>query len=772
MSNTVTHAQASIGIHHTPPSSRRHSLIRAERDTAVEWLPFVDPHTPSQSPVDESPMDVGDTAMPRLSPYRSLFSNRDGVATFGERDSCPSPVTSRFTAHFPVMDEDEDEGSPVENDTERRELSPYHMQVDNRCAATSTEGASTNVQPLSVFGRPLAHLPVMDEGSSEPDDTPYSAIFKTRDAFIDDLMARNNFVIPEPPVYRSRDGERTLSQPDWDLREKPREGLDLRMKSCWLDQDNSGDYDPDSEFSEPRAFPSCPKRPRPVRPGDERKSPQSKRPRISTWQTGRKEGLSLSVVIKVKSDSGKRFLTALKQLSRFPDNWPEKKPKGIAELPNFTGLHLDSIQPQRLRLRNRSHAYSDLLQEKQPDLSSLADVTLGHPAARGCKSCIAMNLLCSLLTEGEKYPCRDCKQDDVDCELVVQPLKKRACESCRRRKIVCSYRTVEDHSEPCRDCLLSGCKCVAGPLTGRTRTGPSLDSDPKAFIPTPERPYKSCTACRKVRKRCSLEVNNGYHGCIRCEGLGQKCTFEPLPRRDRKTLEKPQPNKVKPPLDLPVSTAGLRKTIKTGFAHPISFNHDPPADGSHPCHWCENLTYGILGLPQRLVEVIDNENGEGYVEIDGGYTADGVPPSRMCTICTLARMQILGCSPHEIQPNGTEIPDKLDVMQWMDTDMMADAPFEWCSVCPRPASYECGNAPSPDMRFSDDSVAGCGLKLCEDCALSLVNEHDGGLTEYLKALEEESDTSFTVRADACFLRSDGHLLSCVSTWGRVLGRGV
>jgi len=763
MSNMEAQAQNSFAIPRTPSPSNGDGATLADRDAAIAQLSFVNPRTPLHSLIsDEDSLEADDTVRPRLSPYRSLFSSRHGAVTSVEGDPTnahPSSVISRPSAQFFAVDDDK--CSSVDNDANMTQLSPYRSSFDNTHSVPSTERGSTHVQPFSVFSRPYAHLPVMDEGSSEPDDTPYSSQFKTRDAFIDDVMARNGFVIPEPPVYPSRDGERTLSRTDWVLRETIREGLELRLRPCWVDQDASGDYDPNCEFSEPRTLPSCPKRPRLVRPGDEIGTPQPKKPKVYTWQTGRKEGLSLPIVIKVKSDLGKALLAAFNWQ---PDNWPEKKPRGTAELPNFTELHLDSIQPQRLRQRNRSRVNSNLLQEEETELSSLADVTLGYPAARGCKNCFEINLPCSLLTEGEKYPCRDCKQDDVDCELIVQPLKKRACESCRRRKIVCSYRTTEDHSQPCRDCLLSGCMCVAGPLTGRTRTGPCLDSGTKRFIPTPERPYKSCTACRKVKKRCSLESNDGYgyHSCTRCEGLGQTCTFKPIHQRDRKTLPERQPKDVETPQDIYIPTAGLTMTIKTGFAHPISFSHDPPADGSAPCHWCENLTYGILGLPQRRVEVIDYQSGEGYVEINGGHTADGVPPSRMCNVCTFARMKILGCSAHDIQPIIKEIPDTLDIMQWMDPDMMADAPFEWCSVCPRPASYECGNTSPADMRLSDDSVVGCGLKLCEDCALGLVNEHGGDLTEYLRALEENDD-NFTLRADAYFLRSDGHLLSRICT---------
>lgn len=772
MSNTEGSAQASLGIPRTPSSCRSDGVTSVQEDPTNAQLVSVNRHPSSHDlSIGHGSGEVHDTVRPQLSPYvsdsASLFSHKDTI-TFAERESTNNQ-TSVATICSSSQDASTGEGSLNTDNTATPQLSLDSLQCSSRDDA---EGNAAQTRPsLAITGR-TAHYSstALSQLSSHVSHAPLPfktrADFATHDDFIDYLCVENNFVIPGPPKYRSRDDARdNLSRPDWDLRKDVRKDLELRMRPCWIDQDNSGDYDPNCEFSEPKVFPSCPKRLRLVRPGEATGNPLPKKPKTSTWQSGRNEGLSLSIVIKVTSDEGRVFLTALKQVSKFPDNWPETKPKGAVEQTNFTELHPESIQPQRLRQRNHSGLQSSLLREKKIELPSLVDVSLGHPAARGCKSCFEINLPCSLLIEGEKYPCRECKEDDVDCELVVQPLKKRACESCRRRKIVCSYRTTEDHSQPCRDCLLSGYKCVAGPLTGRTRTGPSLDSDIKQFIPTPERPYKSCTACRELRKRCSLEVNPGYHGCTRCADLGQECTFEALRKRDKQTLKKQDTKDINISQDSSASTAGITKIIKTRFAHPISFNYDPPEDGTGPCHWCENLSYGMIGLPRVHVEVVDYQDGKGYVEVDGGHTAVGHPPARMCRRCTLARMLIIGCSGHEMQPIRGVIPGMIEyttVVAWMESDKAADAPFEWCSICPMQASYECGTAPTSEMIFDEDEVlGGCGLKLCAYCADGLMTHH-GHLTNYLVVLEEEDDNKhnpFSLRADACFLRSDGHLLS-------------
>jgi len=772
MSNTEGSTQTPLAIPRTPSPCSSDRVTSVQEDLTNAQLISVNCDLSSHDlNIGQSSGRSDDAARPQLSPYvsdyASLSSHKDNVISTEKEPT--NTQTSLVTICSSSQDASIGEGS-LNTATSQLSLDP--LQYSGRNGAISAEGNVAQTRPSLVIAGHTAHYPsaanyqFSSHVSHIPSQFKTRADFESHDDFIDYLCAENNFAIPGPPKYRSRDDARDdLSRPDWDLRKDVRRDLELRMRPCWIDQDNSGDYDPNSEFSEPKVFPSCPKRLRLIRPGEDTGDPLPKKPRTSTWQSGRNEGLSLSIVIKVTSDEGIAFLTALKQVSKFPDNWPETKPKGAVEQLNFTELHPESIQPQRLRQRNRSGLQSSLLQEEKIESPSLANVSLGHPAAQGCKSCFEINLRCSLLTEGEKYPCRECKEDDVDCELVVQPLKKRACESCRRRKIVCSYRITENHSQPCRDCLLSGYKCVAGPLTGRTRTGPSLDSDIKQFVPTPERPYKSCAGCRKLRKRCSLETNLGYHGCTRCADLGQECTFEALHKRDQKTLKKLEAKDINISPDLPTPTAGITKIIKTRFAHPISFNYDPPEDGIDPCHWCENLSYGMIGLPQAHVEVIDYQDGKGYIEIDSGHTSFGHPPARMCRRCTLAKMLIIGCSAHEIRPIGGVISDMVaytTLMDWMESGKAADAPFEWCSICPLQAFYECGTAPISEMTFDEEEVlSGCGLKLCAYCADGLLT-HNGHLTNYLVFREEEDDDHHDpslLRADACFLRSDGHLLN-------------
>ena len=561
--------------------------------------------------------------------------------------------------------------------------------------------------------------------------------------------------------------------------------------TTWVDQDESGDFDPTCKKSD-TLIPLTKKRERPLYNNND---PELvfKKPKLNTWQSGRRIGLSCSITIKLKSDRGKALL---QEIGVHCNNWPELKIQNREK--NFTEINPDSVQSQRLRRHSLSSATHSGSSESFP---SLDDITLGHPAARGCKGCVEIGASCTLLQEGSTYPCAACRDDDTECELVLPPAKKRACESCRRRRIVCSYRSdTNDHSSPCRQCEDSGAKCVAGPLSGRTRTGPCLNQDPtmtKLFIPTVQRPFITCTQCRTAKRYCSLRYNRNVETCRRCTGLKQECTFEAVsnPRRKRnlgfgkescpetegsgqtptllQTANSSQDSEP-PPLSLPSVFAhnspvpGTTRVIKTRLAHPVTFNHLVPEDGTTFCHWCNDISYGLLGLGEVHVKVIESyDNRDGYIEIDGGHTAQGQDPSRMCHKCTASRLFIACCPEHIIQPiknTDPDIFDDVEVLKWLEPDLMSSVPFEWCSICVKPASFSCKNpsamGPSllKDEAEDEDEEFGCGLYLCEGCAVTLL-EYDGKLNDLIAMLETDEDCGpLDIRADANFLHSDGHLM--------------
>ena len=552
---------------------------------------------------------------------------------------------------------------------------------------------------------------------------------------------------------------------------RPAARIDQPSFCAWLDQDTSGDFDPSGKVLQLAVDPPR-KRSRILHEGDFSEASSVKKPKVSTWRLGRCTGSSFPIKFRLTSDAGRALLSSL---GNSTDWWPASQRLDLAFEPNFSELNTESIQPQRLRSR-ANFTSSSLLYDphSQYDLPypSLSELTLGHPAARGCKNCAELGLVCGLLQEGEKYPCSACREDGNDCELVVPPVQKRPCESCRRRRIVCSYRVTDDHSGPCKDCANTDRMCIAGPLSGRTRTGPSLDQDPSSLsklLVAPERKYRKCTQ-RSNAKICSATVSKpGSDFCTRGKEKGVGCELEVI-ETDRKRSSKNNEEKdlvSQQPLchaSKPIR-ASTTKIIKTRLPHPIVFNYLEPEDGSAPCNWCEDLIHGILGLGPIEVEIMDNHDGQGYTEIKGGHVSRGAKPSKMCPQCTLTRLKIAVCGEHQLTMLDGERIESERVFDFLLPGMASQAPFDWCSVCPSAAVYSCTRSTDLEVLTAshdedNEGISSCGLRLCECCAAKLVSEYSGSLTTMITDLEDEVGMdAFSLRADANFLRSDGHLFS-------------
>ena len=570
----------------------------------------------------------------------------------------------------------------------------------------------------------------------------------------------------------------SVGESRYDFRSAPRESL--TSVTTWVDQDESGDYDPSgkqvSQVHLPRKRIERTER-------DEDDIEVTKKPKHNTWQRGRLEGKSCYVVLKLHSEHGKERLKELSKL--YPDNRHDyhfsdtddsdqstNSWSHMLEYPGTDGT-LQAIEPFRLLKHYCNSSITPA--SKVREHFSVGDVTLGYPAARGCKACLELRIECSLLQEGAMYPCAACMDDRIDCELILQPLQKRPCESCRYRRISCSYRQAEaDHSLPCQQCADSLRNCCAGPASGRIRTGPSLDQkvhegrivdSPRIQSgtkgPTSQRPFVTCTQCRRDKKWCTLSGKSEEIPCGRCLSAKRNCTFEPIVKNIGSTTRS---RRKELPLQEPVATegVGVTKVIKTSLVHPIMFNHFPPEDGSAPCHWCEDLAYGILGIGQATVEVIDFGDHQGYNELEGGHFGRGFDSSRMCMDCTMERLFITSCKPHEIErleDMETEGFDYDATFTYLFPGKAAKAPFKWCSICPRAAFFACCK---PHMAIEDDGEIwragrnGCGLHLCEECAVALMTEHDGFLEERIEVLQR-NNADFMVRADVDFLHQDGEL---------------
>lgn len=563
------------------------------------------------------------------------------------------------------------------------------------------------------------------------------------------------------------DASEDASRSKYDFRIGIRENINVPI--TYLDQDESGTFDP-----------ACKKPPECIPIDRKRRERREclhdgtpKKPKSNTWQGGRRMGRQLVVMVKFPSEKGR---AALKDFGASLDNWPEHSPglNSSGDSPTEWPEFRDQDQPYELR--ERIYALSDP-SNAGDDYIHLEDITLGYPAYRGCKGCFDWGFRCPLLDEGSRYPCSECAADNTECELIVEPALKRTCEGCRGRRQQCSYRDKGgDHTKPCQQCANASRKCVAGPASGRTRTGPSLDqgvprparrprnkniqtrkgnSQPRQqdaqtreHVSQLRRPKTDCTQCLRYQNRCSPEMYGKQTECSVASLDPQATMFGKGKAREHEMSNR-------------------CRTITTKLAHPIQFNYAyDDEEGIAPCHWCEDAMYGILGLADVEVEVRDNEDGQGFIEIVGGHAAT-YGHSRMCEFCTTDRLRITACKNHVVEPIEGMNPEDFDykaVEEWMMPGMASLAPFAWCSICPSPAFFSCSTKPDIDMEGQEDDLylgdqKGCGLLLCEACAVSLLSEHEGKLDRLIDSLENDRDhEGFGVRADASFLHPRGDLL--------------
>lgn len=555
----------------------------------------------------------------------------------------------------------------------------------------------------------------------------------------------------------------------------------------YLDQDESGTFDPSCR--QPLHCIPINKKRRERRERIDDGAP--KKLKTNTWQGGRWIGRQLIVALKFNSGNGR---AALKEFGTLLDNWPERSPVPDSSDDSPTDWPEFQAQPYELRERGGC-ALGDPANAAGDDDPHVEEVMLGNPAYRGCKGCFEWGFRCPLLDEGSRYPCAECAADNTECELIVEPAVKRTCEGCKSRRQVCSYREQGgDHTKPCQQCTKASRKCVAGPASGRTRTGPSLDQGASLAAPRPrkqhvrarkeisrprkqngqtQRPKADCSQCLRDQKWCSRMTYREQTKCSHCCDEGTICTvasLEPEASISIKGKEKEHEicgHKRSEPAAAEPKKLNRCRTITTRLAHPIQFNYSYDDDeGTAPCHWCDDAIYGILGLGEVEVEVIDNEDGEGFVEIVDGHTAM-YGHSRMCEFCTTDRLKITACMNHEIEPIEGMDPENFDhstMMEWMMPGMASLAPFAWCSICPSPAFFCCSTRPDVDMDGQAENLylgdqKGCGLVLCESCAVALLREHEGKLDRLIDSLEDTGeDGGLAIRADANFLHPKGELL--------------
>lgn len=96
---------------------------------------------------------------------------------------------------------------------------------------------------------------------------------------------------------------------------------------------------------------------------------------------------------------------------------------------------------------------------------------------------------------------------------------KSGCKTCRARKIRCDERPGV-----CLNCEKLGLPC-AGPATSQSESGNYTNEATSAIVPTGlkrKRTFRSCTACRGTKTRCSGD----RPVCVRCQEKRLECNYE------------------------------------------------------------------------------------------------------------------------------------------------------------------------------------------------------------------------------------------------------
>lgn len=379
-----------------------------------------------------------------------------------------------------------------------------------------------------------------------------------------------------------------------------------------------------------------------------------------------------------------------------------------------------------------------------------ADIDLtAKPFARGCWACITTGT-CSLLHDERHWPCQTCFEDDLDCEPIIPPVRKRACEMCKRRRMSCSYTYTRQHGGSCEQCERVGQRCIAGPVKEFIRPRISYDRDWEAD-PFPKRrggkqkELEDCLECVGGGRRCSYPAGCPGSPCEGCTTRGLPCTISA-----NATTESASPAGSAAPDHMESKTLqdnvtelvdsrpkGTVHKIYTSFSHPITFNCDLESGQDSSCDYCTEIDLPAIGFGIMHPEVFDRHDGSGFIEMKGGHTqVHEIGKTKICYACTSGRLAIVTCYQH-----------RLGKLPPQDTDQ---APV--CNICVSQAKATFGCMPT-------DRGESCGLKLCRPCAVTLNNDYRGVLGEMLGSLADrpEDPANRALRADHEFLKEDGHI---------------
>ncbi|QIW97191.1 hypothetical protein AMS68_002709 [Peltaster fructicola] len=208
---------------------------------------------------------------------------------------------------------------------------------------------------------------------------------------------------------------------------------------------------------------------------------------------------------------------------------------------------------------------------------------------------------------------------------------------------------------------------------------------------------------------------------------------------------------------LPAAGRAVVIRLRTKFCHPFVFNYDD-FEGEDDCHFCQNPSLALVGLPPTEVVVRQLPHGRGWEELHRAGTANRIRNTKLCCMCTLRRIEIIACAHHDMRR--IEKWNPMTFQQAFGALRRGDNEQTWCSICCNVARWECCTANNSQL---DKTRTGCGLALCKLCTLVL-DSFQGNLQRMLKEVKDEcsEDRPIGLRADHILLKRNGLLMSYVT----------
>lgn len=638
------------------------------------------------------------------------------------------------------------------------DVEKHHMELDQSKSIRPGEedGPKTDTDNAAVFPTSSASVPVLWKQDDHNDN--HNKLMGELDKEADEGLA---------------DEELLRLATKYELRPAAR-WPDQTFMTTWVDEDKTGNYDPSEEH-------------RRVRSKRHYLRPQRKREIELETDLDHSELPHAEEKVRIL----RRLIVELKfwgEAVRTAVQASLSKPSAYAHFE-----HDDFSEGYRLR-RKQVHRpttdYDCLHRDGDGDNQIICEDLTGHPEARGCRGCLHLGIRCPLLDDEYGWPCHTCRDDETDCELVIEPASKRGCENCRRGRISCSFNYQTDNQGPCQDCEEDGRHCIAGPARDAIRPRLRYERDWTASLLPVKKPVKgrtrlTCAQCCEANRECSFSTGAPGCECIACEMEGNICVvmeetvspaaLAPKPAVQKQTVKRdsvrehdasaerakkqqqPQSRResMVAPFEAPQAKIKTKK-ITTRFSHPIIFNSEAAA-GAPACNFCDE-SFAILGLEPREAEVIERKDGGGFIEVQGGYHSEGWPNTAMCTNCSMRRMNIACCPGHSLRlTNGKLSADSTNAINALFQGTIREKD-RWCCICPAIASYECQAAGCMDAYGRPKN--GCGMRICETCMMELTGLHDGNLHGMLTSLKDgpSDQRPLGLRADAEFLRADGLLV--------------